>query len=145
MIFNDPKSSFMKSFNILQKGLDTAMLRHKVIANNVANINTPNFKRSAVSFESELRKALEGHGSIKARRIHPDHLKFKEEVGVDFGKVTPKTIRENDTIYRNDGNNVDINAEIANLAKNTILYESTFTLVNKRISSLKQLIASGAR
>lgn len=132
----------MRTLNVMHKGLDTAVVRHEVIANNIANINTPGFKRSVVSFESELKRALEDNGSMKALRTNPRHTRFKRETG-DLMEIQPKVIMENDTIFRNDNNNVDLDVEMANLAKNTILYDAIITRARKSLSSLGQIINIG--
>lgn len=142
MLF-DSKSKSMRTFNMLQKGLGAATVRHKTIANNIANINTPEFKRSVVSFESELKRALEGDGSMKALRVNPRHIRFKRETG-DLMEVQPEVIMEDDTIFRNDKNNVDLDVEMANLAKNTLLYEGLVVRVKGKLFSLRQIINIGA-
>lgn len=144
MLFTDNKSSTMKTLNTMHKGLNAAVVRHEVIANNIANINTPGFKRSVVSFESELKRALEGNGSMKALRVNPRHIKFKRETEGLEG-VKPRIFMEDDTIFRNDDNNVDLDVEMANLSKNTILYEALVTRVNKSLSGLRQIISLGVQ
>jgi flagellar basal-body rod protein FlgB len=145
MFFGKSKNLTMKAFNIMHKGLTAAIVRHKVIANNIANVNTPGFKRSFVCFESELKRALEKDKTMKALRTHPKHMRFKYEAVERFEEVTPKVVTEYDTIFRNDENNVDLDIEMANLAKNTILYDAMITRMKRNIFYLRQLINIGAQ
>ncbi|MDI6785799.1 MAG: flagellar basal body rod protein FlgB [bacterium] len=142
MLFAGNKSLTMKAFNVMHEGLNAAAVRHKVIANNIANVNTPGFKRSMVGFESELKRALENNGSLSALRNHSKHIKFKREAE-DLEKIKPKVFMENDTIFRNDNNNVDMDVEMANLAKNNILYDAMVTGVRRDLGYLRQIITTG--
>jgi len=102
-------------FNVLQKGLDASTMRQRVIANNVANINTPGFKKSYVSFEDQLKMVMEGGGPLKG--THPLHI------GTSNGGARPEVKQVRDTTMRYDGNNVDIDEEMVNLAATTIQYD----------------------
>lgn len=144
MLFTNNKSLTMKTFNIMHKGLNAAVVRHKVIANNIANINTPGFKRSVVSFESELKRALEDNGSLKASKNNPKHMEFRREIE-SLEKIKPEVFVESDTIFRNDENNVDMDVEMANLTKNTLLYDAIATMVRRNLFQLRQVISIGAQ
>ncbi len=103
-------------FNMLQKGLDASALRQRVIANNVANINTPGFKKSYVSFEDQLKAAVESSGG-PLKGTHPLHIETSNTV------ATPKVKQVKNTTMRFDGNNVDVDEEMVNLAAATIQYD----------------------
>ncbi|HAV43080.1 TPA: flagellar basal body rod protein FlgB [bacterium] len=124
----------------LKQGLDTAALRQQVISDNIANVNTPGFKRSYVTFETELRGALSREkGKIEARRTHPKHIHFGR---VDLSEIKGRVVIEDYTLYRNDENNVDIDAEMTDLAKNTIMYEALATRIGGKFRRLKRIITS---
>jgi|GEM_PF-62738 len=123
-----------KTIEMAKKGLDSAALRHNVISNNIANVNTPGFKRQSVIFEEALRQ-----NKLSAKRIHPKHIPFSTEA-----KNSVRIITESDTIYRNDENNVDLDKEMADLAKNTIYYNAIATRLARKFSLLK-LVAQGGR
>lgn len=118
-----------------KKGLDVAALRHNVISNNIANVNTPGFKRQSVIFEEALKK-----GKIQAKRSHPKHIPFSYERSESPARI----ITENNTSYREDENNVDLDKEMADLAKNTIYYTAIATRLTRKFSLLK-LVAQGGR
>ncbi|GAB6180184.1 flagellar basal body rod protein FlgB [Desulfotomaculum defluvii] len=103
-------------FNLLQTGLDATALRQRVIANNVANINTPGFKKSYVSFEDQLKIAM-GKSSDSLKGTHPWHI------GVTGPEIKPEVKQVSETTMRFDGNNVDIDEEMVNLAATTIQYD----------------------
>ncbi|PKM78908.1 MAG: flagellar basal body rod protein FlgB [Firmicutes bacterium HGW-Firmicutes-13] len=128
MNFNLWSSDVLK---IIQKGIDTAALRQKVIANNVANINTPGFKRSEVTFEENLKKALQE--------------KSTPSQGITLGEVTPRVIRDGRTTMRNDLNNVDLDIEMLNLSSNQIKYNGLVQLLSDRYSTMRYIINEGRR
>jgi flagellar basal-body rod protein FlgB len=129
--------------SILHKGLDTATLRHQVYSNNLANVNTPGFKRDDVIFEQELRRALHGPQPIPANRTHENHLRFKGEIS--FLDARPGIFLEKDTFSRNDENNVDIDEEMANLTKNEIMFNAISELTKGSYKSIRDVIRTGGR
>lgn len=134
-------NSILKSnqISILEKALSAASLRHKTISDNIANVNTPGFKKSEVSFEEQLELAMNTKSSPIAR-THERHLPIKSGLNVE---PTINTITT--TSYRSDGNNVDIDSEMAALAKNSIYYDAIAQQVNKYFASIKSAINEGRR
>jgi flagellar basal-body rod protein FlgB len=122
----------------LQKGLDAGALRQRVIANNIANINTPNFKKSTVTFESLLKKAL-GRESIDLNTTHPRHFGVRPLLA----ELQPEVNLNSTTSMRTDGNNVDIDEEMANLAANSIQYQAIGRELSEHFSLLKLVITGG--
>jgi flagellar basal-body rod protein FlgB len=137
------KGFFGETIELLHMGLDAASLRQKVISNNIANVDTPGFKRSVVVFESEMRDAMRRRGRkrLKAKRTHPLHIPFKEE----RIEIRPYMIIEEDTIYRNDKNNVDIDQEMTALTKNSILYEAIATRLDGKFRVLRNAMRPPGR
>jgi len=121
-----------KIFNnvgVLQKGLDASWLKNEVITNNIANVDTPGFKSSSVSFESAFKSALNGQ-SFAAKKTREKHIDFKSQ-------SMEATVTTNaGTSNGLDGNNVDIDYENAELAKNTIYYN---TLIEQMTSEFRKL------
>jgi flagellar basal-body rod protein FlgB len=121
-----------KTTDLLQAGLQAAQLRHDVIANNIANIDTPGFKQSRVEFESYMRKALEGEESgFEAKRTRPQHLSFDEEAS------GPRVVLDDSTTMRMDGNNVDIDRQMAEMARNSIWFETMAVKLTGELNRLK--------
>jgi len=111
------------TLTILSKALDALSLRHEVIADNIANVNTPGFKAKYVRFEDEL-KAAASRGDLAAFR---------------------PVIEEDQLAVRADGNSVDIDLENARLAETSITYSAISQLVSSRFSLLKYVISEGRR
>jgi flagellar basal-body rod protein FlgB len=117
-----------KLFGLLEKVIDASAIKHKVIANNIANVNTPGYKRLDVDFESELKNALRGNGIVDISSVKP--------------KIVVAKGSEN-TLLRNDGNNVDIEVEVSELVKNTLTYNIYVQLMSKKFMALKLAISGG--
>ena len=126
------------NMNNLQKGLDAASLRNEVISDNIANVDTPGFKRSDVKFESYFKSALE-EGAIVTKRTRDKHIEFSGSAD----NVLPVIEGDNSTSMRMDGNNVDIDAENALLASNTIYYDMLVEKLNSEIARLSLAINEG--
>jgi len=125
----------------LATGLGKASLRHTVLSNNMANVNTPGFKRSDVtmdaSFAREFKK-VQHHGLT---RTNSRHL-----AGSTRTSTFPYSIvQDNSTTMRNDGNNVDPDREQVLLLENQLYYESLTDAVSRKLSQLRTVIGEGRR
>jgi flagellar basal-body rod protein FlgB len=121
----------------LKKSLDAGALRQRVIANNIANINTPGFKKSAVSFEERLKMALTGPSSgIALKTSDPRHI----SAASSLAELQPQVVKVSDTAMRPDGNNVDIDQEMVQVAANTINYNVAGRALNGQYSILDYVI-----
>ncbi|MDD6770671.1 flagellar basal body rod protein FlgB [Inconstantimicrobium porci] len=121
------------TYNLIKKGLNVANLRGQVIANNMANINTKNFKRSSVSFEDTLKDVsseIENKGYVDGASK------------LDYGQT--KVVQDNSTSMRSDGNNVDLEVEKTNQAANTLMYNALITQANNQIK-MTQMVINGGR
>jgi len=117
--------------NVLDKALDASNLRETVIANNMANINTPGYKRREVDFESLLRQELDNikWNSLdeKIDNVELGHL----NAGVHFD------MQAYGYDYRLDGNNVDVDVENTELASEQLRYQLISDSVTQEFSRLK--------
>ncbi|MFO8063158.1 MAG: flagellar basal body rod protein FlgB [Spirochaetota bacterium] len=118
------ESSFGKTVDVLQRSMDVSLLRQDVISNNIANSDTPNFKRSEVNFETALKDALESEQraerSFPAAMTNERHIPFDRSV--DYRNVEPRRVLDYQTTSKNNGNNVDIEQESMELLNNQLLY-----------------------
>lgn len=101
--------------------MDAAALRQKVIAQNVANVNTPGYRRLAVEFEDEMAKALGTPGGAP---------------GAVSGTVVVA-----DAAERVDGNTVDLDREMGDLTKNGLLYQAAAQIAASRMASLRSAVS----
>ena len=127
--------------NLLKLGLDGASSRQEALSNNIANVNTPDYKRKDVDFLSTLKsKVKEAEGEeLKLNRTSGKHLarnqnRFDLNIHASGG-----------TTYRNDGNNVDIDVEMTELAKNQIYYNTLTRQLNNKFSMIKDVISKGGK
>ncbi|SDD46382.1 flagellar basal body rod protein FlgB [Sporomusa acidovorans] len=130
--------------SILEKALSAASLRHKVISNNIANVNTPKFKKSEVSFENQLAAAMDAQNSSKATllaRTNERHLPIPNQTSGLH--IEPEVNTITTTSFRSDDNNVDIDSEMAGMAKNSIYYNAVADQISKYYSNLKSVINGG--
>ncbi len=133
--------SFIDPLAVLQKGLDALATQHEVIANNLSNLDTPQFKRSVVSFQDKLKAAININEPSPLWRTHPMHFPIDKKVSLDNFKPDVRTITE--TIGRNDGNNVDLEMESGLLAENNLLYNSMADVTSRYMANLRHAISEG--
>ena len=135
-------NNMFKSVDLMQKGLSASWTRNAVIRNNIANVETPNFKASDVEFETLFARALKGNeGGFVASRTHPGHRTFGSGTGfIDLTSVNPIVKKRKDLSMRLDGNNVDIEAENVKLAQNSIYYNTLIEKMNSEIRRLRMAI-----
>lgn len=122
----------------LSRSLDAAILRQQVTAHNLANLNTPRFKRSTVIFETQLRQAI---AETKAGLVgtHPLHRSTGDAL------PEPRVYVERQTAMRADGNNVDLEREMLDLVMNQLRYQSLVRQINGRCDDWRYVINEGRR
>ena len=113
--------------NVLQSAADASWLRNTIISNNIANVNTPNYKRQDVQFETYLIEQMAGGDTMDS---YVD--------GIDLSTIDATIYTDNSNLsYRSDGNNVDIDTENAELAKNQIKYNVMTDAISQEFSRLR--------
>ena len=126
--------------NLREKALDAAWTRNEVIAQNIANVDTPGYKKSTVAFEEYLDDALDKDG-FKGFTTDKRHIQIGSS---DTENVKIKISKEYDNLStRLDENNVDIESEMASLAKNDIRYNTLVQSISGGYSRLKSVISGG--
>jgi len=123
------------TYNLLKKSMDATTIRSKVIANNIANINTKNYKKFYVTFEETLNDNM-GVNTMKTN--NDKHI----QSGSGSGDI--KVLRDENTSMRQDGNNVDIDVEMTDQAANTLMYNALVSQVNSKLT-LESYIVNGGR
>lgn len=122
------------------KALDASWLRNDAIAQNIANVDTPGYKRKTVKFEEYLSDALEGN-SLKGNLTDKRHI----PIGTNNVDNIPIQVTEDNASLstRLDGNNVDIENEMALMAKNTIQYNTLIQRISGQFKTLRSVIKEG--
>ena len=132
-------SGLMRANYLLERALDTETVRRKVIANNIANVNVPHFKRSDVNFESELKRAIMENNNpdnkLPALMEHEKHIPFYKER--DIRDVGIRVNLDYNTTALNNGNNVDIEKEMVEAAKNLMRYNAFVAGMNHNFRMFK--------
>ncbi|GAB6152475.1 flagellar basal body rod protein FlgB [Desulfosporosinus burensis] len=120
---------------VLEKGLNASSLRQKVLADNVANVDTPGFKRSDVDFQQALNAALGTSGStLSLKTSVPRHF----AIGTAENQSLVQT--DHSTSLRNDSNNVDIDREMTNVAENGLYYNALTRTISSQLGMLRMVI-----
>ena len=128
-------SSGMFGFvNVLKAAADASWTREEVLTNNIANVDTPNYKRQYVDFTTYLRSELSrtnGGSSSLTNRVN----------NLNYNDIAIRTYTDNSTLsYRLDGNNVDLSTENVELASEQINYNALIDSMNNEFSRFKTVL-----
>jgi flagellar basal-body rod protein FlgB len=116
-------NDFSRTIDILQRAMDASLIRRDVIANNMANSDVPNFKRTVVNFESELKRALDSEKEKPALSLsltNEKHIPNWRER--DYRDVEPRRVLDYLSTAKNNGNNVDPEEEMMLSLQNQLSY-----------------------
>ncbi len=108
--------------DLLEAGVKAEGVRQKAIANNIANLNTPGYRRFDIKFQEILAKMLKADGPIDSSKLEPEFFQ-------------PKTTRMDIT-----GNDVEIDTEVGEMVKNTSLHSAYTLLIKKKYEQMKAAI-----
>lgn len=135
-------NSFMRSVDMLQRALDVNTLRYQVTANNLANSEVPNFKRTSVNFESELKRALESEKADKDafHMTTTDERHIQSSTPYDYRTVEPRRVVDYTTTSKANGNNVDAEQEAMQIMKIQMDYRLLTQLENFEFNQIKLAI-----
>jgi flagellar basal-body rod protein FlgB len=115
---------------VMSRALDASSLRQKSISNNIANVDTPNYKATTVSFEEMLQK--EFSGSFVGNRTNNKHV----TIGAS-GHIPSPVLNQDSAVIKNNGNGVDLDFEMTELSKNNLWYQSLTYSINEEFNLLK--------
>ena len=116
-------NTFARTIDLLHRAMDASSVRRQVIANNITNVDTRDFKRTIVNFESELKRALDSENkrpALELNMTHENHIpNFKER---DYRDVQIRRVLDYASTYNNNGNNVDPEQEFMLATQNQMSY-----------------------
>ncbi|OOM16246.1 flagellar basal body rod protein FlgB [Clostridium saccharobutylicum] len=121
-------------YDLIKEGLKASNVRAKTIANNMANINTKDYKRFNVVFEENLKKNSDS-SEFKLKRTRDVHFSDDNSTNDNISIEQDKS-----TSMRSDGNNVDLDIEKVNQAANTLKYNALITNINNKFNNLKTVM-----
>ena len=118
--------------NVLNRAADAAWQRNEAISNNIANVDTPGYKRQDVAFESVLQQALGNnrYQSMDDKVANVNLSRLSGRAYVDYANYS----------YRLDGNNVDIENENVMLAENQLKYQGLISSINQEFTNLQTVM-----
>jgi flagellar basal-body rod protein FlgB len=127
---------FSGTISTLEGALNYSSTKQKVISQNIANVDTPNYKAKDVSFKAALDEAV--GQSLLTKRTDARHFLFKQ-----LPNKAVTIINKNQNSYNESGNSVDIDQEMADLATNQIYYNALTERVSGKFSTLQNVIRGG--
>ena len=132
-------------YKVLEKSLNAASMQHQMISNNIANVDTPGYKRSEVVFQSKLNEVLgmKDKDYLPLTVTNKNHIPIVPNLTID--DINPEIIVNNETSNRADDNNVDIDFEMSKLAENTAFYSSLAQLTSLKLGNLQSVITDGRK
>jgi flagellar basal-body rod protein FlgB len=134
--------SLFGNIKVIERAMNGLGARQRVIGENVANVDTPKYKRMEVAYEAQLRAAL------KAEAL-TDELPMATASGRHFSvgplaegldHVSAQMNQVTDETFRVDGNNVDVDTEMAKLAETNLRYNTMATLARNKFDGLKSML-----
>ena len=134
------QNNFGKTVDMLHRSMDVTLLRREVIANNIANADTPNFKRTVVNFEAQLKRAIKSQtrNTIPAKMTNPRHIPFYRPI--DYRSVKPRRVLDYLTTSKNNGNNVDLEEETMSALHNQLSYQIMTQAMAAQFSQINMVL-----
>ena len=128
-----------KTLKALTTALNFREMRQELISSNVANANTPGFKAKKMDFEEALARALDVDGQMQMGVTDGRH----HNVGNGgFNNLEPEIYDNPNGVVSENGNTVDVEAEMATMAENKLMYDALVQLINKKMGIMKYAINS---
>lgn len=131
---------FSQTVSILEKALDLRSKKHNVIASNIANMDTPDYKAFDLIIEKELQKVTGKGNSISLNKTNKAHMQSQRSKAGGVSVVIDDT---QELSLRGDGNTVDIDKQMGNMAENTLMYKAAAQMIHKKFQGLKSAIQGG--
>ena len=123
---------------LLNTSLDASSTRQKTIANNIANADTPNYSAEKTTFNHQLDQAMKD-SRLDARHNDERHVPF----GGGPEDESPETFKRTNTQYNHNGNNVDMDLEMSEMAENQVYYNSVIEQLNDRFNNVRTVLGQG--
>ncbi len=117
----------------MERMLDFTAARHRVIAHNIANIDTPGFTRRDLSFHAQLAEALQGADEQPLAAVSR------------LGEIDARAVADSSAPRRADGNNADIDREMSSLAQNALEYDAAAEIIKIKLEMLRAAVSEGRK
>jgi flagellar basal-body rod protein FlgB len=123
----------------LEASLKFRQMRQELISSNIANAETPGYKAKKLSFEEALARALDVDGELSMKSEDGQHY---DVGGGGFNNLEPEVSENPNGVVSEDGNTVERDKEMADMAENQIMYNASVQLMNKKLGLLKYVVGS---
>lgn len=133
---------FSNTFSQLERSLDLRSLNQRVLAANIANLDTPNYKAVELAVSDESSRENQSAHGISLTRTHVNHLPVQSQ---KTHRISLKTARVPEFSLRGDGNTVDIDRTMGQMGKNTLLYNASTQLISRKFRGLRNAISGGKK
>jgi flagellar basal-body rod protein FlgB len=131
---------FDKTMTSLEQSLNLRSMNQKLIVSNIANMDTPRYKAFKMMVDENMQDAAQGGPQLTMTRTQVGHLNTTGN-RMESGRVA--RVESNDLSLRGDGNTVELDTEMANLAENTLKYNTTTRIISNKFKLLKDVIKGG--
>ena len=132
---------FRDTISLLERSLNLRSLQHRVLASNIANMDTPNYKAVELAVAEEMSGKQGSASGIQLVQTQHGHLPLKHNPS---DRVKLKTARPPEFSLRGDGNTVDLDGTMGRMAENTLLYKTAAQIISQKFSGLKKAIRGGS-
>lgn len=129
---------FEKTFQLVNTALKLRSYKHQLLSSNIANVDTPGYRRKDLPFEKIFKKYFSETKEKFLKTTKPKHFFTRPLTPVDWKK-------EIETPTLGTPNNVNLEEEMVNLTENQLLYEATLQALSKELERLKEIITEGGR
>lgn len=120
------------NYNLIKGALDASSMRQEMISSNISNVNTPGYKAKRVDFEDTLKRVMDGSAM---KSTHANHFGVSDATG-----VTPQIKAQTGNRVSENGNNVAIDSEMAELSANAIYYQALSTQLSSHYSNIRSVL-----
>ena len=131
---------FRDTIYLLERSLNIRSQQHRVLYSNIANLDTPNYKAVELAVEEDITGSQNSASSIQLVQTQPGHLPLTHDIA---GHLKLKAAKPPEFSLRGDGNTVDLDRTMGELAENTLLYKTAAQLISRKFSGLKSAIRGG--
>jgi flagellar basal-body rod protein FlgB len=132
---------FRDTISLLERSLNLRSLQHRVLASNIANMDTPNYKAVELAVAEEMSGNQGSAAGIQLVQTQRGHLPLKQNPS-DHASL--KVAKPPQFSLRGDGNTVDLDRTMGRLAENTLLYKTAAQIISQKFSGLKNAIRGGS-
>jgi flagellar basal-body rod protein FlgB len=131
---------FDKTMASMERSLNYRSMNQKLIVSNIANMDTPNYKAFKMMVDEKMQDSSNAEVQLSMTRTQAGHLDITGNA-TDLGHV--ERMENNPLSLRGDGNTVELDTEMANLAENTLMYNTATRIISNKFKLLRDVIKGG--